>query len=427
MTGDASNENQKTRLTSRSVKGFLPGPKRYLVHDTEIAGFRLSVSKTGKKSFSFRYRVGGGRTGTIREPKIGDYPAMTPEQARRIAQSWAAEVRLGADPSGERQRQRDVPLMQDLFTRYLEDHARAHKKPSSIRNDESLIRNQLLPAFGKQKVSEVDRAAVQRFHKSMSGRPYLANRALALLSKTMKLAELWGLRDAGSNPTHHVQKYRETARQRYLSKEEAIRLVGVFDQATRDGCLPDPQPGKQSRTVPISCSAIAALKLLMLTGARCSEILQLRWEWVDFENRKLSLPDSKGNVHRTIHLNDQALGILQALPRGQDNPYVIVGAKPGKHLVNIKDPWRVIRINAGLQDFRIHDLRHSFASFAAASGMSLPIIGALLGHSQPATTARYAHLADDPLKTAAALVGGMIDAFSTTNAMQSSSKEKVDG
>ena len=383
---------------------------RYVIADTDIPGFWLVVTKTGKKSFVLRYRVGGGRSATIREPKIGDWPAMKAAKARSIAAEWLAEVRLGGDPSGARQALRAAPTMGALFDRYLSDHARPTKKASSLAEDEQLLKDYLRPAFDKRKVHEVTRADIDRFHKGLAHKPYRANRALALLSKAMNLAEVWGWRPDGSNPTRHVRKFAEKRRERFLSPAELGRLGEVLRRAERDGFLAlPPREGLRDAEVrvPIARHVIGAIRLLVLTGARKSEILGLRWAWIDMAQGRAQLPDSKTGF-KVLILPPGALAELSRLPRLPDNPHVIVGGKPGAALVNLKDPWAVIRECAGIEDVRIHDLRHSFASVGAAGGASLPILGALLGHSQPSTTARYAHLADDPLQAAAADIGGRI-------------------
>jgi len=388
---------QKAKLTKRAIDAAKPGGKRYPVIDTELPGFRLYVHPSGKKTFHLRYRVGGGRGATIREPKIGDFGELTADQARAIAADWAAEVRKGGDPSGKRQEARTAPRMSDLFDRYLTDHARPHKKASSVVNDERLIAKRLLPAFEKKKVAEVTRAHVSEFHKSLSDIPYEANRALALLSKAFNLAEIWGWRPDASNPCRHVKKYAEDKRTRFLSPAELAALGEALRKAEEGGLGP------------VMPSAVAALRLIALTGARRGEILGLQWDWIDFESGRVTLPDSKSGK-KPLHLGPAALEVLSGIPRTEGNPHVIVGAKKGAHLVNLKDPWGVIRKAAGLEDVRIHDLRHSFASVGAASGMSLHILGSLLGQSQPATTHRYAHLADDPLRAAASEISGKVAA-----------------
>lgn len=230
--------------------------------------------------------------------------------------------------------------------------------------------------------------------------PGAANRTLALLSKMFNLAEKWGLRPDGSNPCRHVERYRERKLERFLSNAELARLGAVLNEAER------------TRTE--SPSAIAAVRLLLFTGCRLSEILTLCWQHVDLEQGVLRLPESKTGA-KVVYLPPAALEVLQGIDRVEGNSYVVVGAKPGAHLVNLTKPWHRIRAKAGLDDVRIHDLRHSFASMAAAGGLSLPIIGALLGHTQAATTQRYAHLAANPLKQASELTGKRIaDALNTS-------------
>ena len=168
---------------------------------------------------------------------------------------------------------------------------------------------------------------------------------------------------------------------------------------------------------------MAAIRLLTFTGARKSEILTLRWDWVDFENKRLNLPDSKTG-EKSIYLNAPALEVLSNIPRMQGNPFVIVGAKPGQRLVNIQKPWNRVRIDAGMPDLRLHDLRHTFASIAVMGGMSLPMVGALLGHKNARTTQRYAHLAGDPIQSAAEKVGHAIS--SPTNVVYYSPDNSLD-
>jgi integrase len=237
----------------------------------------------------------------------------------------------------------------------------------------------------------VTRVDVTKLHHANRAAPYQANRVLAVLGKMFNLAERWGLRPDGSNPCRHVEKFFERKRERMLSPAELARLGEAL--AAYDG----------------SPYVVAAVKLLVFTGARLGEVLGLQWAWIDFERGEARLPDSKTGA-KTLHLPPPALAVLADLPRLGGNPYVITGAKAGAALVNIEKPWRAIRQVAGLDDVRLHDLRHAFASVAASSGMGLPIIGKMLGHTQSATTARYAHLESDPVKAAAASVAGKIAA-----------------
>ena len=380
------------KLTKRLVEGIKPDPDRdVIVWDQELPGFGIRVWPSGKRVYILKYRNMHGRQ---RKPVIGQHGVLTADQARSIARGWLAEVERGGDPSGSRVEARTSPTMDDLAERYLEQHARVKKRPRSVKSDETLLQLHILPPLGRMKVSEVGRADVQRLHHNMRATPGAANRTAALLSKMFNLAEKWGLRPDVSNPCRHLEKYRERKLERFLSEAELARLGDVLNEAERFG---SERP-----------SVIAAIRLLIFTGCRLSEILTLRWEYVDFERQVLRLPESKTG-QKVVPLNAPARELLTGMTRDPSG-WVIPGAKIGAHLVNLEKPWRRIRAKAGLDDVRLHDLRHSFASFGAASGLSLPIIGALLGHTQAATTKRYAHLADDPLRQASEAVGQRIAA-----------------
>lgn len=386
---------RRIKLTQRSVESAKPEERRYALTDTEIPGFRLVVAPTGRKSFELRYRVGGGRTGTQRSPKIGESPAMKAEAARRIALDWSATVRQGGDPSAQRKEARNAPRMDQLLERYFLEHARPHKKASSIAEDERLIRIFIRPALGSKKVRELTRSDIDSFHKSLADRPYRANRSVSLLSKAFNLAEVWGWRPDSSNPCRHIQKFKEVRRTRFLSEAELAALGNALRCA---------ESGELGSVSPYS---LAAIRLLLLTGARRGEILGLRWTWIDWENGRAMLPDSKTG-EKVLHLPPPALSILSNLRQVENNPYVIAGTKAGARVFDLKGPWNLVRSAANLEDVRIHDLRHSFASVGAGSGHSLRVIGALLGHTQAATTQRYAHLSDDPLRAAATQISDRI-------------------
>ena len=211
----------------------------------------------------------------------------------------------------------------------------------------------------------------------------------------LNLAESWGIRPDGSNPCRHVERYREKRRERFLGNDELARLGQVLSDAEANDTEPP--------------SAIAAVRLLILTGCRLQEVLGLRWDQVDFERRQIRFEESKTG-QKTIALGAAALELLCGLPRLEGNPYVIPGKKDGAHFVGMPKVWQRIRKQAGLENVRLHDLRHSFASVGAGAGLSLPIIGKLLGHTQAATTQRYAHLAADPVRQAADRISGEIAA-----------------
>jgi integrase len=286
----------------------------------------------------------------------------------------------------------------DLVSRFVAGHVATKTKPRTRIEYGYLLDTYVLPAIGRLRVREVTRKHVTDLHHSLRDKPYAANRTLAVLSKMFNLAEKWGERPDGSNPCRHVDRYGERKRERFLSAVELARLGEVLTTAEQDRS--------------VSPFAIAAIRLLVLTGARRNEILTLKWEHVDFERACLRLPDSKTG-QKTVHLNAPALQLLAELPRLADCPYVIVSALSGAHLVSLEQPWRRVRARAGLDGVRLHDLRHSFASVAAGAGLGLPIIGALLGHTQAQTTARYAHLAADTMKQANDVIGARLaDAMS---------------
>lgn len=384
----------RVRLTKREVEKTTAGGREAFVWDSEVPGFGLRLRTNGRKVFVFQYFT-RGRT---RRVNIGDYGRVTAEAARERARTLKQRVQDGHDPASERDAARREEKMNALCERYLKQHSELHKKPSSQKDDRYLLNTYVLPALGSRQAVDITRADVTALHHSLSEKPYTANRLLAVLSKMMNLAESWGIRQDGTNPCRHVERYREQKRQRFLSAAELAELGKVLAAVERERVEWH--------------SVVPAIRLLIFTGARVSEILTLRWEWVDFERNCLNLPDSKTGA-KVIHLNAPALKVLTEIepaPKDADNPHVIRGGRKGTCLVNLKDPWGRIRKRAKIPDVRVHDLRHSFAAVAAGVGSSLPIIGALLGHTQPQTTARYAHLADDPVKAVNEAVGARIAA-----------------
>jgi integrase len=382
------------KLTQRSVEGAqykhdrTGGDYRW---DDDLLGFGLRIYPSGRKAFVVSYRARGRQ----RFYTLGRAGEMTVQSARTRALEVLAAARRGEDPSGERLAYYQAPTLQDLSERFLREHARAKKKPSSVETDERIWKIHILPYLGKHKILDITRSDVSRLHAQMSSTPYQANRVLAVLSKAFNLAEVWGWRVDGSNPCRHLERYREERRERFLAADELAGLSAVLTQAE--------QPNRESPF------AIAALRLLILTGCRVGEIVQLRWNEVDFDRRCLRLGDSKTG-RKTIYLNAATLQILADLERDPSNPYVIQGARPESHLIGLSRIWFRLRHQAGLDDVRLHDLRHTFASFGAGMGLSLPILGKLLGHTQAATTQRYAHLAAAPMQDAAERIGATLGA-----------------
>jgi integrase len=397
----------RQRITISVVERLSQGA---IAWDAVVRGFGVR-RQANKRVYLLKARVAGRQ----RWITIGEHGApWTPDTARKEAQRVWGLIRGGIDPSRERDKSRTQPTIKALCQRYLEEHAHQHKKPSSAKADQRNIENHVLPLLGKMLVTDLSRSDIDAFKRAVrdgktsqkpSSRPGhrggavvtggtgVANRCLALLSKMLNLAEQWGWRLDGTNPVRHVQRYSENPKERFLSVDELNSLGRVLDEVEEGG---------------EDTYAIAALRLLIFTGARLGEILTLRWDCVDFANRLLDLPDSKTGRKR-IHLSAPAIETLERLPRLSDNPFVIVGRRNGRHLVNLEKPWQRLRSRAGLDDVRIHDLRHSFASIGVMSGLTLPFIGKLLGHKKSITTERYAHFSENPLRAANDLIGQKIE------------------
>ncbi len=375
------------KLTKRIIEAEKPQAKDVFLWDNELKGFCCKITPTGKRAYLLYYRT---KEGQQRKPKLGDHGAITCEQARVIATKILGEVAAGKDPSQNKREEQQAPTMGMLCERYLKEYANIRKKQGSVENDKRFIATYILPTFGTKKVTALTRADVIKLHHKLSDTPYNANRLLACLSKMMNLAEKWGWRPDGTNPCRHVEKYKETKRERFLSQQELLTLAEVLVALEAEG-----------RELP---AVLYAIRLLILTGCRRNEVLTLKRSYMDWEKGVINLPDSKTGK-KTIFLSPVALELIQSIPVQENNPYLIMGAKTGNHLVNLEKPWRRIRKLAGLEDVRLHDLRHTYASIGAAMGLSLPMIGKLLGHAQVQTTARYAHLADNPLKQASSSIG----------------------
>ncbi|GHB33244.1 integrase [Pseudovibrio japonicus] len=390
------------RISKQVVDQAQPQSKDAYVWDEELKGFGLKITPTGHKVYLIQYRI-GGRAGRTRRYTIGRHGKITPDAARKEAKRLLGEALSGNDPSTRKDEKRGAKSLYELIETFLEEHAEAKLKPVTALEYRRSFDLHVKTRLYNVPVEEITRADVTRMHHAMRAKPYQANRTLAFLSKFFNWCEKYGYRPDGSNPCRHVEKFKEYRRERFLSAEELGALSEAIRVAETEGFV-----SKKGNLWKPSVFAVAAVRLLIMTGARLSEILTLKWEYIDFKKAQAHLPDSKTGA-KTLYLNAPALALLNDLPELEGNPYVICGDKPGTHIVNLQKAWRKIRAEAGLEDVRIHDLRHSFASVAAGSGMSLPMIGKLLGHSQPATTARYAHLASDPMQQASEAIAKAIN------------------
>lgn len=383
--------SERVRLSKRIIDASKAKTSDYVLWDNEVPGFGIRVASTGRKTFVFQYFTGT----RSRRITLGTFGALTADQARQKARSLKQQVKDGHDPLADKQAERAAETVSDFCDRFLEEHVGKKKYRTQVEY-KRMIKDFIRPELGKMRVKDVDTRAISRLHRKLGKTPYQANRVLAVLSKMFTLSEKWGVRAIGTNPCLDVERFTEKPRERYLTSDESQRLARALNRFENE-----------EDTLP---SITAAIRLLLLTGARLQEILELKWEYVDFENQCLHLPDSKTG-QKTLQLNAPATKILSKIERSDKSPWVIAGRKKGGHLVNLMKPWRKIRSEAGIPDVRLHDLRHSFAATAAGMGHSLPMIGALLGHSQAQTTARYAHLANAPVKQANETIGQRIESL----------------
>jgi integrase len=409
----------KLKLTKRAVDAAEPKAARYTIFDSEIRGFGLRVFPSGQKSWIFEYKgAEGGRRAATRRVTIGGIGKVTPDEARKLADTLRARVRLGDDPQREKKSKRLAPTLAELADIFLKAHVTAKRKAGTAAHYTDVLNRLVLPTFGKRKASELTRGEISKLHLGLSATPFQANRVLAVVSSMYVWGGRHGETPEGYNPAAGIERYSEDSRERYLSTAEIERLGSAIRLAETDGIPWMIKPHKKSKHVPkdrqatrIDPFAAAALRLLLFTGARVGEILSLKWAHVDMERGLLLLPDSKTG-RKTIVLNAPAMEVLAELRR--IGAYVIAGASAGspseKPRSDLKRPWEMVRKQAKLEGLRLHDLRHNFASFGAGGGLGLPIIGKLLGHAQAATTQRYAHLDADPLRRASNTIGNSIAA-----------------
>ena len=407
------------KLTKRVVDTAEPRGTRYTIFDSALPGFGLRVFPSGEKSWIFEYRPGeGGRSAPKRRMTLGKVTDFTPDQARKVADGLRSSVKTGKDPQRDKATQREALTVEQLAAMFLAGHVDSKRRATTKAHYEDVLNRLVLPKLGKRKAKDVTRAEIAKVHLANAATPFQANRILAIVSSMYSYGGRHGLVPEGVNPARGVERYREEPRERLLSVAELERLGTAIRQAETIGVPWTIDPAKKTRHVPklkretvIGEHAAAALRLLIFTGARLREILHLKWEHVDFGRGLLLLPESKTGK-KTIVLNAPALAVLNGLtPVGA---YVIAGDSAGmateRPRADLKRPWALVSRHAGLKGVRLHDLRHNFAAFGAGGGMGLPIIGKLLGHTQPQTTARYAHLDADPLRKAADTIGATIAA-----------------
>ena len=385
----------KKTLTNRAVAA-LKVERDMVYWDRDLPGFGIRVYPGGGKVYIAQAREPDR---TTRRVTVGRHDVLNADQARQRAAFIITRIRAGEDPVPLplAARLNGGPTVADLAERYLEEHAAVRIKPRTQLRVRGMLSNYILPALGRLPLEAVERNDIVEFHQKLSDYPVTANKCVKVLSHMYRLGAGWGLVPEGFNPCRSVEKYPERSRERFLTDAEFTRLGRVLDEAVDSGAAP--------------LTAVTAIRLLMLTGCRKSEILTLRWSDVDLDAGELRLADSKTGP-RAVHLPPTAVELLEALPRRKDSPWVFPGNdRDGRYSGGGLDhAWRTVRAAAGLEDIRMHDLRHSFASRALALGETLPVISKLLGHSDIETTARYAHLARDSIHDAAERIADSIAA-----------------
>ncbi len=383
----------KRKLTKPVIERLSPAEADYVIWDAELPGFGVRVKPSGVKSYVVQYR--NRTTGASRRKTLGQHgPLLTFHKARERARIVLADALKGNDPISDDHAERAAPTVKELAADYLEQHAIPKKRPRSVENDRSMLDRIILPRIGGKKVSAVQLRDIHALHVAMKETPYQANRVLALISKMFSLAVKWGWRS--NNPVRGIERYHEERRERWLSDEELRQLLGALSE----------HPNQR---------AANAVRFQLLTGARIGEVLASRWSDVDMERGVWIKPSHHTKQKRTEHLplSAPALALLSAMREQADasDRFLFPGNTPDKPLQGIKKFWSGITEQVGLENYRLHDNRHTHASHLVSSGLSLEIVGRLLGHTNPLTTKRYAHLADDPLRAAAERFGSKMNAL----------------
>jgi integrase len=404
------------RITKRVVDGLKVQASEFTVWDGKMPGFGVRVRPSGAKSYVVVYRAGSGRGAPVRRFTITSVGKTTPEAARTRAKAILGAVAHGHDPAAEKTTERGTVTITGLADRFMSEHVEQKRKPGTVTFYRHLLDKVIKPELGATKADKVTRAQVAKLHGKLRATPFQANRVLAVIGSMYTFAGRSGIVAEGVNPARRIEQFKEHRRERFLTGDELERLGSAIREAETKGIPWDVDeekpkakhlPKAKNRFTKISPFVAAAIRLLLFTGCRLREILHLKWEQVDVERGLLFLADSKTG-RKTVILNAPALAVLAGLDR--IGPYVVPGDDPEKPRADLKRPWGAVARRAGLGGVRLHDLRHTYASFGAGGGLGLPIIGKLLGHTQSSTTQRYAHLDADPLRRASEAIGGQIAA-----------------
>lgn len=375
---------QHVRLNGNIVRRR-PGKRMIEYWDSELPGFGLRVHPSGRRTWFVMFR----QRGKQRRVSLGTSKQKTAIEARRLARDKLAEVALDGLPSRttNRSRAKQAPLMREYAERFWADYAH-HWKPSTRKRNRTGIDRDILPTFGDRRVDEITKADIAFWRDGFAERTGAFNRTIPILSVMMGYAEKLGYRRRGSNPCRGTPRYKRKRMERFLSPREYGQLATALSHFETE-----------------RSTVVAAIRLLIYTGARCGEIEKLRWEWV--QEPRLMLPDSKTGA-KIIYLNRQAIEVIASIPDRKPTGLVFPSVRDANKPTKLSMFWPEIRNRAALPDVRLHDLRHSFASTAIRDNLSLMVIGKLLGHALAETTSRYAHLSDEVIADAAERVSGSI-------------------
>jgi integrase len=400
----------RVKLTKKVVEGlvsdvgegsetaFARKAKDVVAWDSEVPGFGVKVTPGGMRSYFVYYRTS---TGQQRRPKIGNHGALTVDQARDIARQWMAKAATGEDISQARRDEKTAGTVAELAKRYITDYAIPHKKPRSVQTDQSNLDNHILPLLGARRVKDITRQDIEALKigvrdgktaRQLKGKPRgrrqirggegIANRVIALASKMFACAQEWGLRD--DNPAAKIRKFKEKRKDRFLDADEVGRLLEQLDLA--------------DSTQILNVKATAAIRVLLFTGMRYSEVMNLRWRDIDEVKGCFRLADSKTGS-RVIPYSTQVGEVLATLNRTTPDTLVFEGTKAGSPL-SLRRPWYQVRAAAQIDaTATLHTLRHTFASWSVMGGLSLAQVGAMLGHKSAQTTLRYADHATEALRS----------------------------
>jgi integrase len=402
------------KLNQATVERLEPRDRPYVCYDRTPPGFGVRVTPNGVRSWVFEYRPGGGRRSSTRRITIGRIDALPYVRARKSAEEFYHRTRLGEDPAGARDAQREAPTVDAVIARYMAEEIAPARKARTVTLYAGYFRNHISPVLGRKRAADVSYGDVAKLHRAIGKSAQVtANRVTSLIGSLYTWAGKAGEVPRGTNPARDVTRFRENARTRYLSDEEIARLGETLALAEARG-LPYVEsdskhaPGPEQRHK-ISPYATGAIRLLLLTGCRLSEILNLRWDDVDSERALLKLRDSKTGA-RPVWLNAAALAVLEELSQIRLGGYVIAGDRQDAPRSDLNRPWRQIVKHARLDGVTLHTLRHTHASVGVGAGIGLPLVGALLGHKVSSTTTRYAHIAHDPARRASETIGSTIAA-----------------